>query len=98
MREKDSPEAAAAKRLLAAARRLLANREGPDFLASLAADLFVRTPPEDLAVYTSAEITAFVDSAAGLLAARPNGRHLIQVDNPAVEGRGKRHGEITLIQ
>src|SRR5256885_12493205 len=93
----DSRDQTAAKRLVATARRLLATTGGPDFLGALANDLFGRTPPEDLAVYGSSELAAFVQSAAELLAARVRGHHLIRIENPVVEGRGKRHRDITLV-
>ncbi len=92
-----SPDETSAKRLLASARRSLASDGGPDFLGPLAADLFARTPPEDIAVYAPSEVAAFVGSAASLLAQRPKGRHLIRIENPSIAGRGKRHEEITLI-
>src|SRR4051794_10562499 len=98
MTERDSPEDATAKRLIASARRVLASGGGPDFLAALAGDLFSRTPAEDLTVYGGAEIAAFVQSAAALLAARQPGRHLIRIENPVVQGRAKRHQDITLVE
>src|SRR5215510_4217248 len=93
----DSRDQATARRLIGTARRLLAASGGPTFLSTLAGDLFVRTPPEDLTVYASTELAAFVQSAAALLARRTPGQHLIRIENPEVEGRGKRHREITLV-
>src|SRR5437762_4335710 len=92
----DSRDEGAARRLIGTARRLLAISGGPAFLTALASDLFARTPPEDLAVYAGSELAAFVQSAAALLAKRTLGQHVIGIDNPTVEGRGKRHREITV--
>src|ERR1041385_894356 len=93
----DSPDDSTARRLIGTARRLLALTEGPAFLSVLASDLFGRTPPEDLAAYSSSELAAFVQSAAALLDHRLIGQHRIAIENPAVEGRGKRHREITAV-
>src|SRR5688572_20983154 len=99
MTDRDSPDeaAATAKHLLAATRRALTASAGPDFLAALAADLFARTPPEDLALYSATEIAAFVQSAADLLAVRAPGRHLIRTENPMIEGLDERHRDVTVI-